>query len=281
MIMKLKDKVAIVTAAGRGIGRAIALCLAEEGANVVVNSFHEDTTARVAVEVEALGRQALATAGDITEVGMVERVVQDTLKTFGKIDILVNNVGGGPLTRRESGDSLLGRLEAEWDGMYQQNLKAPVMMCQAVAPHLIEQKSGKIVSIASVAGRSTYASKTSPVSYRAVKAGLIRYCQSLADELGPYNINVNCVCPGYVYTDTWERGAKNMVETRPEYQGLDPREWFTGLNEGKYPELAPATPLRREQTAGDIGRAVLFLVSEEGKNITGQTLNVDGGRHKN
>ena len=114
-----------------------------------------------------------------------------------------------------------------------------------------------------------------------MKAGLIRYSQSLADELGPYNINVNCVCPGYVYTDTWERGAKSMVETRPEYQGLDPREWFTGLNEGKYPELAPATPLRREQTAGDIGRAVVFLVSEEGKNITGQTLNVDGGRHKN
>ena len=279
--MKLEGKAAIVTAAGRGIGRAVALCLAKEGANVVVNSFHEETTARVVAEVEALGRQALAIAGDITEVDMVDRVVQDTLKTFGKIDILVNNVGGGPLTRRESGDSLLGQLEAEWDGMYKQNLKAPVMMCQVVAPHFIEQKSGKIVSIASVAGRSTYTSKTSPVSYRAMKAGLIRYTQSLADELGPHSINVNCICPGYVYTDTWERSAKRMVETRPEYQGLDPREWFAGLNEGKYPELAPATPLRREQTAEDIGRAVVFLVSEEGKNITGQTLNVDGGRHKN
>jgi NAD(P)-dependent dehydrogenase (short-subunit alcohol dehydrogenase family) len=280
MIMKLEGKAAIVTAAGRGIGRSIALCLAEEGANVVVNSFQEETTAKVAAEVEALGRKSLALAGDITEAAMVERVVQETIKTLGKIDILVNNVGGGPPTRRESDDSLLGWLEAEWDGMYQQNLKAPVMMCQAVAPHLMEQKSGKIVSIASVAGRNTYTSKTSPVSYRAVKAGLIRYCQSLADELGPYNINVNCVCPGYVYTDTWERGAKNMVETRPEYKGLSPREWFIGLNEGRYPELAPATPLRREQTAEDIGRAVVFLVSEEGKNITGQTLNVDGGRHK-
>lgn len=279
--MKLEDKVAIVTAAGRGIGRAIALCLAEEGANVVVNSFHEETTAKVVAEVEALGQQALAIAGDITEVDMVNRVVQDTLKTFGKIDILVSNVGGGPMTRREHSDSLLGRLEAEWDGMYKQNLKAPVMMCQVVAPHFIEQKSGKIVTIASVAGRSTYISKTSPVSYRAVKAGLIRYTQSLADELGPHNINVNCICPGNVYTDAWERNAKGMVETKPEYQGLDPREWFTGLNEGKYPEVAPATPLRREQTAEDIGRAVVFLVSGEGKNITGQTLNVDGGRHKN
>ena len=279
--MKLENKVAIVTAAGRGIGRAIALCLAEEGANVVVNSFHKETTSKVAAEVEALDRKVLAVPGDITVVDQVDRVVRDTLKTFGKIDILVNNVGGGPLIQKESDDGLLGPVEAEWDGMYQQNLKAPVMMCQAVAPYFIEQKSGKIVCIASVAGRNTYASKTSPVSYRAVKAGLIRYAQSLADELGPYNINVNCICPGYVYTDTWERGAKNMVETKPEYKGLAPREWFTALNEGSYPELATATPLKREQTAEDIGRAVVFLVSEAGRNITGQTLNVDGGRHKN
>ena len=280
--MKLENKIAIVTATGRrGIGRAIAICLAEEGANMVVNSFHEETVASVAAEIKAMGRQVLAIAGDITEADMVDRVVQDTLKTFGRIDILVNNVGGGPMTRGESSDSLLGRVEAEWDGMYKQNLKAPVMMCQVVAPHFMEQKSGKIVNIASVAGLNTYASKTSPLSYRAVKAGLIRYTQSLADELGPYNINVNSICPGYVYSDTWERSATRMVETRPEYQGLTPREWFLGLNEGKYPDLAPATPLRREQTMEDIGRAVVFLVSEEGKNITGQTLNVDGGRHKN
>lgn len=279
--MRLENKIAVVTAAGRGIGRAIALCLAGEGANVVVNSFHKETTAGVAAEVEALGRQALAIAGDISTIDTINRVIDDTMRTFGKIDILVNNVGGGPMTRKEADDSLLGRLEAEWDGMYQQNLKAPVMMCQAVAPHFIEQKSGKIVNIASVAGRNTYASNTSPVSYRVVKAGLIRYTQSLADELGPYNINVNSVCPGYVYTDTWERSAKRMVETRPEYKGMDPREWFVELNQGKYPDVATTTPLMREQTAEDIGRAVVFLVSDEGMNITGQTLNVDGGRHKN
>lgn len=279
--MRLENKIAVVTAAGRGIGRAIALCLAGEGANVVVNSFHKETTAGVAAEVEALGRKALAIAGDISAIDTINRVVDDTMRTFGKIDILVNNVGGGPMTRKEADDSLLGRLEAEWDGMYQQNLKAPVMMCQAVAPHFIEQKSGKIVNIASVAGRNTYASNTSPVSYRVVKAGLIRYTQSLADELGPYNINVNSVCPGYVYTDTWERSAKRMVETRPEYKGMDPREWFVELNQGKYPDVATTTPLMREQTAEDIGRAVVFLVSDEGMNITGQTLNVDGGRHKN
>jgi len=279
--MNLENKVAIVTAAGRGIGRGIALCLAEAGANVVVNSFQEKTTANVASEVEALGRQVLAVPGDITQIAAITRLIDETMDTFGRIDILVNNVGGGPAVPGESDDSLLGRLEAEWDGMYQQNLKAPVMMCQAIAPHLMEQKSGKIVNIASVAGRNTYASKTSPVSYRAVKAGLIRYTQSLADELGPHNINVNCICPGYVYSATWERGARRMVETRPEFKGLDPREWFTRLNEGKYPALGTPTPLMREQTVEDIGQAVVFLVSEAGKNITGQTLNVDGGRHKN
>ncbi len=279
--MKLKDKTAIVTAAGRGIGHAIALCLAQEGANVVVNSFQEETTAKTAAEIKALGRKALAVAGDITRADVIQQVVEKAADTFGQIDILVNNVGGGPVTPKETDDSLLGRLEAEWDGMYQQNLRAPVMMCQLVASKFIEQTAGKIVNIASVAGRNTYASQTSPVSYRAVKAGLIRYTQSLADELGPHNVNVNCVCPGYVYTPTWERGAKWRVETRPEYKGLTPREWFVRLNEGKYPELATTTPLMREQTVDDIARTVVFLVSEDAVNITGQTLNVDGGRHKN
>ena len=279
--MRLDNKIAIVTAAGRGIGRAIALCLAEEGANLVVNSYQKETTAAVADAIKAMGRQVLAVPGDITKSETVGQVIEETLATFGRIDILVNNVGGGPPSPRGSDGSPLGRVEAEWDGMYEQNLKAPVMMCQAVAPHLIDQKSGKIVTVASVAGRSNYASTTSPVSYRAVKAGLIRYTQSLADELGPYSINVNCVCPGYVYTDTWERSARRMVETRPEYKGLDPREWFLGLNEGKYLDVATKTPLMREQTTEDLGRAVVFLVSEESKNITGQTLNVDGGRHKN
>jgi|TARA_B100002003_G_scaffold189474_1_gene178280 NAD(P)-dependent dehydrogenase (short-subunit alcohol dehydrogenase family) len=279
--MKLENKVAIVTAAGRGIGRGIALCLAEAGANLVVNSFQKETTAKVAGEVEALGRQALPISGDIAQISTISQVIDLTLDTFGRIDILVNNVGGGPPTPGASDDSLLGRLETEWDEMYQQNLKAPMMMCQAVAPHLIKQKSGKIVNIASGAGRNTYASKTSPISYQAMKAGLIRYTQSLADKLGPHNINVNGVCPGYVYSVTWEKSARRMVETREEYKGLDPKEWFDRLNEGKYPELAPLTPLMREQTVEDIGQAVIFLVSEEGKNITGQTLNVDGGRHKN
>jgi len=279
--MKLEGKVAIVTAAGRGIGRGIAVCLAREGADVVVNSYQQQTTAAVAAEIEALGRKVLALPGDITRAEVIENVISQAIDAFGSIDILVNNVGGGPAVPREPGSGPLGREEAEWDGMYQQNLKAPVLMCRAIAPHFMEQKSGKIVNISSVAGRDTYTSHTSPMSYAAMKAGLLRFTHSLSEELGPYNINVNCVCPGYVYTDTWKRGAQRMVETRPEYKGMTPREWFDALNEGRFPDLAPPTPLRREQTVEDIAETVLFLVSEEARNISGQTVNVDGGRNRN
>lgn len=279
--MKLRDKVAIVTAAGRGIGRGIALCLAEEGANVVVNSFHEENTNKVAEEIRAMGRKALVVAGDITTPAKIQEIAEKTVDTFGKIDILVSNVGGHPMIQKETDDSLMGKLESEWDGLYTQNLRASVLICQTIATYFIKQKSGKIVTIASAAGRNTNITTTSSTSYRAVKAGLIRYTQSLSDELGPHNINVNCICPGFVYTDVWQRNSARMVETRPEYKGLSPREWFVSLNEGKRPEIAPPTPLRREQTPEDMGRAVVFLVSEDSKNITGQTLNVDGGRLKN
>jgi len=279
--MKLEGKVAIVTASGRGIGRGIALCLAEEGADVVVNSLHEETTNKTAADVKALGRRALAIAGDITTADKIAHVVQDTITAFGKIDILVNNVGGDRVTPKEAGGSFLGQVEAKWDGTYEQNLKVSVLMCKAVEPHFVKQKSGKIVNISSIASR--YATFLASAAYGSMKAALIRFSQSLADELGPYNINVNCICPGLVYTDAWARGTilTRIAETMPEYKGMKPRDWFLGLIEGKYLELIAVTPLRREQTVEDIGHAVVFLVSEDAKNITGQSLNVDGGLVKN
>lgn len=275
--MKLKDKVAIVTAGGRGIGRGIALCLAEEGADVVVNSFHQETAASVAQEIKAMGRRSLVVPGDVTQIPVINQVVQGALKTFGKIDILINNVGGGGRPKEVTG--MLEQAAAEWDGIFALNLRAPVLMCRAVAPYFIKQKGGKIVNIASMAGR--FPSRVSPASYGSVKAGLIKYTQYLADELGPHNINVNTVCPGLVYTDAWVTGAKRMVETRPEFKGMGPREWFIALNEGKFLNLVGFTPLMREQTPEDMGHAVVFLVSEDAKNITGQALNVDGGKFKN
>lgn len=279
--MKLEGKVAIVTASGQGIGRGIALCLAEEGADIVVNSLHEETATKTAADVKALGRRALAIAGDITTADKIAQVVQDTINAFGKIDILVNNVGGGRVTPKEADSNFLGQVEAEWDAMYKQNLKASVLMCKAVEPHFVKQKSGKIVNISSIAGR--YANSVASAAYGSVKAALIRFSQSLAEELGPHNINVNCICPGLVYTDPWARGRilTRIAETMPEYKGMKPRDWFLGLIEGKYLELIAVTPLRREQTIEDIGHAVVFLVSEDAKNISGQALNVDGGLVKN
>jgi len=276
--MKLKGKVAIVTASGRGIGRGIALCLAEEGADMVVNSFHEETTDKIAAEIKAMGRQVLAVPGDITKPEMMTKVIQNTLSKFGKIDILVNNVGGS--SRLEpSGTGFYDKLIADWDGTYDQNLRAIVLMCKAVAPHFIEQRSGKIVNISSLSAR--YDSRFASVSYGSMKTALIRFSQSLANELGPYNINVNCICPGFVYTDMAAAGFKRYVESKPECKGKDPREYFIEFMEGKHPEMGPPIPLQREQTAEDIGRAVVFFVSEDAKNVTGQTLNVDGGRIKN
>ena len=279
--MKLEGKVAIVTGAGRGLGRGIALCLAGEGADIVVNSLHEETTNKTAADVRALGRRALAIAADATEGAQIARVVQEALNSFGKIDILVNNVGGAS-KRKEAKTGFFDEVISEWDGNYEQNLRSTVLMCTAVAPHFIKQKSGKIVNISSAAGRYSF---TFPVitAYGAMKTALIRFTQSLANDLGPHNINANCICPGIIYTDAWKRNSKRAVETMPQFKGMDPREWFVGMMEGKYPELGAVsfTPLRREQTAEDIGRAVVFLVSEDAKNITGQALNVDGGMIKN
>ena len=273
--MKLEGKVAIVTGAGRGLGRGIALCLAEEGADIVVNSLHEETTNKTAADVRALGRKALAIAADIIDGAQIARVVQETLNTFGKIDILVNNVGGSA-KKKETKTGFFDEVISEWDGTYEQNLRPTVLMCSAVAPHFIKQKSGKIVNISSAAGRYSFHYLIAN-SYGAMKTAIIRFTQSLANDLAPHNINTNCICPGIIYTDAWERKAKQVVETTPKLKGMDPREWFVGLMAGKYPELQIFTPLRREQTSEDIGRAVVFLVSEDAKNITGQTLNVDGG----
>lgn len=274
--MKLEGKVAIVTAAGRGIGRGIALCLAAEGASIVVNSYAKETTASTVDEISKMGRKASGIVGDITTPEMITKVIADAISTFGKVDIVVNNVGGMSKTPKESGNDPLSQMAAAWDTYYGQNLRPQVLMCEAVAPYFIKQKSGKIINIASVAGKPGFPPMD---AYSAMKAGIIRYTQCLADRLGPSNINVNCVCPGIIYTDLWKLTAERIVNSDPKLKGLDPREWFLGIFDGRYaiPGGNLPTPLRREQTVEDIGRAVAFLASEEAMNISGQALNVDGG----
>lgn len=282
--MRLADRVALVTAAGRGIGQGIALELAREGAKVVVNSYSENTTANTVALIKQAGGEAIAVPGDITDVDMMLAMRDTALATWGQIDVLVNNVGAGSKDQLAPADHELGLQAALWDMLYGQNLKPVVLMSEAVVPHMKERKSGKIVHISSIAARTTMTDQALnhfiPPSYGAMKAALLSYTQTQAELLGPSNINVNAVCPGIVYTDAWKANAQRAVEAIEQFKGQDARAWFEGIARGDYPEIFDTTPLRREQTVADIGRAVVFLVSNDACNITGQSLMVDGGMVK-
>ncbi len=280
----LDNRIAIVSAAGRGIGKGIALALAQAGATVVVNSYSENTTRDTVKDIESLGSRAVAMPGDITDPEFMLQVADNTIRQFGQIDILINNVGAGPKEMDPPPEHPLGPVEGLWNALYRQNLLSAVLMTEAVVPHMKEAQYGKIVHISSIAGLGSFSPKmlTGFVhpGYNAMKAALINYTQTLADLLGPDNINVNAVCPGIVYTDAWRHNAENAVKHMPEFKGMDPREWFEGIFNDSYPTLFERTPLKREQTVEDMGNAVRFLVSEDSINITGQTLVVDGGMVK-
>jgi NAD(P)-dependent dehydrogenase (short-subunit alcohol dehydrogenase family) len=282
--MNLEGKVSIVSACGRGIGKEVALALAKAGSHVAVNSHSETNTQALVKEIEKLGGRAIGVAGDITQSSAIINMVAQTLEAFGQIDILVNNVGGVSMQKREDKDNPLSQIEALWDGTYSMSLKAPALMCETVVPHFIERQTGKIINMSSIAGRSgmPHIDMTPiPFCYHSMKAGLIRYTQLLADQLGQYNINANAICPGIIYTDAWKGTSETIVKKHPKFKGQDPREWFVGIGEGKYrADGMIATPMRREQTTDDIAQAVLFLASDAAANITGQALNIDGGMVK-
>ena len=282
--MKFKGKVSLVSACGRGIGKEIALALAREGSDLAINSFSESNTEALARELEGLGVKVVAVPGDITKSSVIVDMVSNALDTLGRIDILVNNVGGGAAAEVADKDNPLAEVESIWDGTYEMSLKAPVLMCEAVMPHFIEQRSGKIINMSSLAGRPGMPHVDLvplSASYHSAKAGLIRYTQVLADQLGRHNINVNAICPGIIYTDGWREISEEMVKNHPRFKGENPREWFLGVGEGRYlGEGLPHTAMRREQTTADIAEAVVFLASDAAANITGQTLNVDGGMAK-
>ncbi len=281
MSFDLEGKVALVTAAGRGIGRGIAECLAAAGGKVVVNSYSEDTTAATVAAITDAGGIAVPFVGDITDPEKMLGMRDLALAEFGAIDVLVNNVGAGPKEGFQPAEHELGLPAALWDALYGQNLKPVVLMSEAVVPHMRERKSGKIVHITSIAGRVPLTKEMLELfvhpSYGAMKAALISYTQTQAEMLGPDNINVNAVGPGIVYTDAWKGNAERAVQTVERFKDQDPREFFLGIAKGAYPDVFPPTPLRREQTVEDIANAVLFLVSDAAANITGQTLMVDGG----
>ncbi len=301
MKMRLEGKVAIVAGGGQGIGEGIASCLAAEGADIAVFDINPKTAAQMAEKVNIMGRKALAVTADLTNEKQAYKAVKDTVDFFGKLDILINNVGGVSVEMgRAINEFFLSNKELAtlpqymrlssgvWDKFYQLNLKTHVIMSQAVTPYFTKQRSGKIVNISSVAGRL---GEPGNMAYAAMKAGDISLTWSLARALATYNITVNCICPGFVYTPLWERGASGYLNAAretlreakkkgeklpPQYENVDlenttPKDYWL-----KY-IVIPSTPNGREQTPEDMGKAVVFFVSEDAKNITGQVLHVDGG----
>ncbi|MDD5170203.1 MAG: SDR family NAD(P)-dependent oxidoreductase [Syntrophales bacterium] len=262
MDLRIKGKTAIVTGGGSGIGRAICLRLAAEGATVIVSDLVGAAAERVAAEITDRGGAAMAIPADATKEDDIARLVQAVLESYGMIDILVNNVGGG------GGLALLVNMAPEvWDKTIDITLKSAFLCSKAVAPDMMKRKQGRIINIASIAGKSGEALLG---AYCAAKFGVVGLTQVLAKELGRYSITVNAVCPGYVYTQTWEQLALWMRDSFPSHAGKTPEEIFEQ-------RVKPITPLGRPQTAEDMASLVAYLASEDARNITGQAINVDGG----
>ena len=263
MDLKIKGKIAIVTGGGSGIGRAIALRLAAEGARVVVADLNKEAAAKIIAEINAQSGDGMAIQADATRHEDVDNMVRKTLTAYGVIDILVNNVGGGA-----GGTTLIAEtLTDNWDKTIEMTLKSTFLACRAVAKSMAERKQGRIINIASIAGKSGEALLG---AYCAAKFAVLGLTQTLAKELARYTITVNAVCPGYVYTPVWERLAQSLKDTQPALADKSLQEIFEM-------RVKSVTPLRRPQSAEDIASLVAYLASEEAKNITGQAINVDGG----
>ena len=241
----LADKVAVVTGAGRGIGRAVALAYARMGADVACVSRTEENSAKAAAEVEALGRRAWAVAVDVSDTAAVDTAVGKILDEAGRVDILVNNAG---VTR----DNLLMRMsEEEWDTVINTNLKGAFNFTKALTRPFIKQRSGRIINIASVIGLIGNAGQC---NYAASKAALIGFTKSVAKELAPRGITANAIAPGFIETDMTA--------------ALDDK-----VREG----IIGNVPLGRFGSPDDIAHTAVFLALEASGYITGQVHPVDGG----
>jgi 3-oxoacyl-[acyl-carrier protein] reductase len=243
---RLTGRVALVTGASRGIGRAVAIRLAADGAAVVVNyKARQDAADEVVAEIEAVGGSARALAADVADAPQAQALVEAALAEFGRLDIVVNNAG---ITR----DGLLMKMsDDDWANVLATNLGSVFHVCRAAVRPMMRQRGGRIISMTSVAGLGGNAGQT---NYAAAKAGIVGFTKSLAKEVGSRGVTVNAVAPGYVATDLTSDLPEALIE-----------------------EARRLTPLGRLGTAEEVAAAVSFLASDDAAFITGQVLRVDGG----
>jgi len=245
--MRLKGRVAIVTGAGKGIGRAIAVRFADEGALVVVNGRNVGNITMVVNEIMERGGQGVALSGDVSNLSEVKRIIKKTIEKFGRINILVNNaaiMASGPIEKIK---------EEDWDKVINTNLKGVFLFSQTVGREMIKARKGNIINIASIAGHQPY-----PLggAYAASKSGVIIFTKQLAIEWAKYNIRANAISPGLIRTPL----------TESQYAHAE-----------TYEKRKTLIPLRRIGTPEDIAKVAVFLASDESSYITGQVLLVDGG----
>ncbi len=244
--MELRGKVAVVTGSGRGIGRAIALAFAKEGARVAVNCLHKENAEKVVKEIKKSGGDAIAVSGDVSSAKDVKKIFDAAVKKFRRVDILVNNAGIVHF------DPLLKMSEKQWDRILDVNLKGCFLCSQAAARIMVKQKSGKIINISSIAGKIGFPQLA---HYCASKGGIIELTREMALELAP-NITVNAIGPGVIETDM----TKGLLAHRKSREGL-----------------LQQIPLGRTGRPEDIAGVAVFLASNDADYITGQTIFADGG----
>jgi len=246
-IFSLEDKVAIVTGSGRGIGKTTALRMAEAGASVVVLARTLADIEKTEEEIRAQGGKALAVQTDVRQADQVSNIIDAAVKEFGRVDVLVNNAGASfPLPT-------LQLSEGGWDALVRENLKAPFLCCKAVAEVMMKQGGGSIVNVSSTEGMRSSATNA---AYAAAKAGVINLTRSLAVEWSPYNIRVNCICPGFIFNP-------GMALALEQDAGLRAK-----LN---------AVPMKRVGQQDEIAFGAIYLASDASTYTTGAVLAIDGG----
>ncbi|MGA2463431.1 MAG: SDR family NAD(P)-dependent oxidoreductase [Thermodesulfobacteriota bacterium] len=250
----MEKKVALVTGAAKNLGKAIAIRLATEGCNIIINDIDDEGLLQTKKEILALGRKCLARKTDVTNVAEVDKLVEEGISIFNRIDILVNNAGGSLNTPR----LLEEATEEDWDKVINLNLKGTFFCCKAVVPYMKRNNYGSIINISSLAARC--GEKLLGVNYAAAKAGVLGLTKKLALELGSFNIRVNAIALGL--TISGERVKKLIMERTSEVE----REAMLNV-----------IPLRRFGEPKDLAGVVYFLCSDDSSYITGATIDVNGG----